>query len=558
MKNIILTFLLMLMTLTGKTQNWSWAVNTTGNATGVVNALCTDPGGNIFEAGYFIGSTINFGSVSLTKLGSPNVGSGCFIAKYDATGAVLWATSFGGTSYDMIRGGCTDAQGNFYVTGSLGANVVTIGTVTLTGGSFGGSIFLAKFDPNGNTLWARRYVGTNVDEGTGVCVDGQGNPCISAHVASANLVMGTFTVSGSGSTSAVIAKFDSSGNLLWVKQTINTGMGAEGHAIACDGAGNFFMAGHFMSPSLNFGLFSLTRTGNQDAFLAKYDNSGTALWARSTTGFDLEFFRSLAVDGAGNAYVLGSYSSSIVTLGTFTLYRQALEDVMLAKYDASGTVQWAKQVSGNSRDVGQCVAVNGNRVFFTGSMGSHGYAPAGAVTMGTLTLGPQMGYTDPMFLIQLDLNGNIQYATGLASGGYNRSMVCVDNDCRMYLGSNYYNMTTPMVIGSNTLSFSYNENVFLARMDFSCPAVGLGDLSEEESGIRLYPNPSSGEFRIDLPQGEGRLELEVYTLLGQKVYQQTLQEGTCVIRTTSLAGGVYHYKLLKNSTSIKTGKLMMQ
>lgn len=558
MKNLIPTFLILLLTLAGKTQTWNWAVNTTGNATGVVNALCTDPVGNIFEAGYYIGSTISFGNTTLVKPGSPNVGSGCFIAKYNAGGMVLWAISFGGTSYDMIRGGCTDAQGNLYVTGTLGGAQVTIGTITLTGGSFTGNIFLAKFDPNGNALWARRYVGTNSDEGTGVCVDGQGNPCISAHFASPSLVIGSTTVTNNGAKSPLIVKFDSNGNLQWLHQPVSTNMGAEGHAIACDGSGNFFLAGFFKSASLNFGPFALTKTAVQDAFLAKYDNNGIPLWAKCTAGYDFEYFRSLAVDGTGNAYALGCYTSSVVTLGTFTLYRQAQEDVMIAKYDAGGNVQWAKQVTGNSRDVGQCVAVSGNRVFFTGSMGSHGYAPASAVTMGTLTLAPQMGYTDPMFLIQLDLGGNIQYATSLASGGYNRSMVCVDNACRMYVGSNYYNMSTPMVIGSNTLSFSNNENVFLARMDFSCPAVGVDDPSEQGGSIGLYPNPSNGTFVVDVAQESDGLQLEIYTALGQLVYQQALEGNSPKIHASTLAGGVYHYKVLKNNSSLKAGRLIVQ
>ena len=557
MKHFVLSSLLLLLALKGNTQTWAWARNTTGSSTGVVNGLCTDGSGNIFEAGYFYGSTINFGGAVLTKQGPAGSGSACFLVKYDAAGNLLWAKAFGGTSnFDMIRSACTDAQGHVFVTGSLGSAQVAIGSLTLTGSGNAGSIFIAKFDVAGNVLWANRYNGSNMDEGTGICTDAQGNVCISAYYSSSTLAIGSTTLTCNAARSALIAKFDGSGSLLWASQPAGSVSDAA-YAITSDAGGNFFLAGHFNSSSLSFGAFALTKSGFQDAFLAKYDGNGTALWARSTTGNNMEHFGSVAVDGAGNAYVLGHYTSTVVTLGTLTLAAQAQEDVMLAKYSAGGNALWARSVTGSGRDIGHMVHVSDASVFFTGSMGSLGYAPGAAVTIGTLTLNPPPGYTDPMFLAQLDINGNLQYATALGSGGYNRSAVCTDKACHAYLGSNYANANSvPMTIGSNTLAYTIYENVFLARLDFICLSVGLAGRSEEESGYLLYPNPNNGSFMMELPSGG--YELNIYSGLGQLVYHQALPEGKTQVQAGTLAPGVYHYQVLNRTGSVKAGKLVLQ
>jgi len=91
---------------------WEWATRAGGSSHDSGNALACDTGGNLYVAGYFMGSTASFGSLSLTGNGSIQ----------DATGFVArLATSPLATIADHATQGFTlapnPARGRVQVTG---------------------------------------------------------------------------------------------------------------------------------------------------------------------------------------------------------------------------------------------------------------------------------------------------------------------------------------------------------------------------------------------------------------------------------------------------------
>jgi hypothetical protein len=115
------------------------------------------------------------------------------------------------------------------------------------------------------------------------------------------------------------------------------------------------------------------------AFVAKYDTSGTVQWARSIGGRSptSEMVSRRIVDG--NVYVTGGYSGT-VTIGSTTLTSVGSYDAFVAKYDTSGTVQWARTISGTSSRSGNGIATDsGGNVYVTGYY-------SGTVTIGSITL----------------------------------------------------------------------------------------------------------------------------------------------------------------------------
>ncbi len=52
--------------------------------------------------------------------------------------------------------------------------------------------------------------------------------------------------------------------------------------------------------------------GSFDIFVAKYDpDDGTLLWAKRAGGSNIDDGNGIAIDGAGNSYVTGFFSSSV-------------------------------------------------------------------------------------------------------------------------------------------------------------------------------------------------------------------------------------------------------
>src|SRR5262249_41080841 len=141
-----------------------------------------------------------------------------------------------------------------------------------------------------------------------------------------------------------LAKYDSAGNVLWATQAGGTGAN-EGRAVVVDGAGNILQAG-FFSGMATFGPINLVSQGLTDIFVAKYDASGTLTWARSAGGTNSDEAYGVAVDSEENTFIAGSFNGT-ATFDQTTLKSLGSDDVFLAKYDVAGRLLWATHAGGN-------------------------------------------------------------------------------------------------------------------------------------------------------------------------------------------------------------------
>lgn len=315
---------------------WIWAKSAGGTSNDETNTVKVDASGNIYLAGYFGSPTLTFGSTTLTN-------PGLFFVKYDPNGNVLWAKDAGGGwAYSVA----VDALGSIYLVGSFINSPLTLGSTTLTNsGSM--DIFIAKYDANGNVLWAKSAGGVNYDNGLSVAVDASGNAYVAGYFKSPTITFGTITLTNvdntGGSDDIFLAKYDINGNVLLAKST-----GGTGDDLACsvttDASGNICLVGSFTSPTLTFGSNTLTNSGLYDIFLAKYNSIGNVLWAKVEGGIDHDLAFSVTVDSSGNTYIAGFSSSSTITFDSITLTNNInnLFNIYLAKYGINGNILWAK------------------------------------------------------------------------------------------------------------------------------------------------------------------------------------------------------------------------
>src|ERR1035437_3279293 len=113
-------------------QNWLWAKSAAGTNADYGMSVSAGVHGNVFVTGTFFSPTITFGSDTLTNAGGTGNTEDVFIAKYDASGNVLWAKSAGGTDWDEGLSVSADAHGNVFVTGTFFSPTLTFGFSLLT------------------------------------------------------------------------------------------------------------------------------------------------------------------------------------------------------------------------------------------------------------------------------------------------------------------------------------------------------------------------------------------------------------------------------------------
>jgi len=268
----------------------------------------------------------------------------------------LWAQRAGGGTNDEARAVAVDPAGNVVVTGFF-MDTASFGTTNLVSAGLE-DIFLAKYDAEGRLLWARRAGGSGFDQGRGVATDASGNIFVTGLFQAAASFDGT-VLSSSGLSDVFLAKYSPAGALLWVRAAGGNDYD-EGRAVAVDAAGNAYITG-FFDATASFGAQSLVnRSSSDDVFVAKCSGAGTFLWAVRAGGSLDDVGQGIAVDGATNVYVAGSFAGS-AAFGNTTLNASGAgtaADAFLAKYTPDGSLIWVRQAGGTGQDEANAVAAD--------------------------------------------------------------------------------------------------------------------------------------------------------------------------------------------------------
>ncbi len=243
------------------------------------------------------------------------------ILKYNSTSDLQWQKIWGTKYYDSAGSVAVDSAGNLYV----------------AGGSSGGG-FILKLSSTGSLLWQKLLnapYGMNVEK---VAIDSQNN-----------IYVAGFNSSLSTGDTPFLVRLNSSGNL--TRQYTWGGNSTRAMGVAADSSGNIYVSGG-------------TRTsGANRALLLKFDASGSLQWQRAWGGTRSDYGSRVTVDTGGNVYVTG-YTSS---------YGAGGQDILLLKFNPSGTLQWQRTWGGNASDYGNDLSVDSsNHVWVVGDTASYG------------------------------------------------------------------------------------------------------------------------------------------------------------------------------------------
>jgi len=318
------------------------------------NDVAVDANGNTIVAGAFR-NTVDVGGKTLTSAG----GADWFLAKYSPTGSLLWARGMGGTSDDAPASVAVAPNGDVVVTGRFGGNVSFGGQTLQSSGT--SDIVLAKYAAgDGAHVWSKRFGGTLDDNGNAVSVDATGAVLLTGYFrGTADFGAGPISVPFESDLDVFVAKFDAGGVPVWSKHFTNTG-NDHGYGIATDAAGNVAVVGTF-SNTIDFGGGELNSPNAQlDVFIVKLSASGAHLWSQKIGAPGTsEATSGVAVDAAGNVIITGNVTAD-VDFGGGVLAALGSADVYVAKYAAAnGNHLWSRRFGGTGNDYGAAVAVDG-------------------------------------------------------------------------------------------------------------------------------------------------------------------------------------------------------
>ncbi|MCT7956395.1 DUF4347 domain-containing protein [Laspinema palackyanum] len=298
------------------TQQWVKQFGSSGSD--VSNGITVDSAGNVYLTGGASGQLL-YGNA-----GTYQGGEDAYIAKYNNSGNVQWVEMWGTPNYENAKGITIGSGGNLYLTGS-------------TDGDWDGTnagatdAWIGSYNTSGYQQWVRQFGSSGYDGANGITSDSAGNLYVTGDTD------GNLGGTHAGATDAWIAKYDSNGNQQWVRQFGSSGYDGS-NGITSDSAGNLYVTGY------TDGNLGGTHAGGQDIWIAKYDSNGNQQWIKQFGSSGSDRSDGIAVDSAGNLYVTG------YTDGNLDGTNAGLGDAWVAKYDSSGTQQWIKQFGSDHVD----------------------------------------------------------------------------------------------------------------------------------------------------------------------------------------------------------------
>lgn len=472
---VVLLFLLIFIftsPLLAQAPEWPWVYSAGGSSFDASKAVAVDSNGNSYYTGSFNGS-ISIGSFTLTSAG----GSDMFVAKMDAAGNWLWAIRGGGSvsngigSYEADTGEdiAVDQDGNCYIVGVFRQTAI-LGPFNLSTQAWMRGMYVAKIDTNGNWLWAKQSSSSsNQAWGSGLALDSSNNVYVVGFY-SGSCSLGGTTLTNSGVYDTFIAKLNSNGSWLWAQKAGGSDV-VRASKVAVDSASNAYVAGYYSNCTASFGSHSLTNSGDNDAYIAKINVSGTWQWARKGGGAGSDLAQDIAVDSYSNVYVAGLIGGS-ATFGSTALTPLGSTDLFVSKLDTAGSWIWTKQSTSCSYSRANSIFVDNSDQAYV--MGTYSNDP---ITLGNTTLSLSDNYT---FLASIDEMG--QWLWAVNALGQN---ACKDGLGDYYLCGSFSNSIT---VGTTTLTSNGNNDIIVGKMSAQRPPNPATLVSPQNGAVNVAIN----------------------------------------------------------------------
>lgn len=316
-------------------------------------------------------------------------------------------------------------------------------------------IFIAKYDPNGNLIWAKDIGGAEYNEVADIAIDSSGNIVLTGTINhrlyyNADQNTAVFDIPYSSVNPAYgdysyILKYSNNGQFMWIK-TFGGWQDVQSASIDISDNGNILVTGrfrgecYFENQTTNDTVYT---EGNWDIFMVKFDSLGTYSWSKSMGGAGVENGVVAQFDSQENVYLLAKVLGTVdmdPSAGVYSIIGANSSGTdganTIAKYDPSGNFLWCnyfEDISGFTNFYDLHID-NADDIIVTGNYDDpQDFDPGSAVyyltTSGPFTAG---------FVAKYDFDGSFIWAQYIGTSGYVGYRVNVDQNDIIYTGGLNY------------------------------------------------------------------------------------------------------------------------
>ncbi len=258
---------------------FQWVRN--GGSTGrdEAKAVKCDANGNVYVCGMYSNGAV-FGSQTLA---SPNGYYDSYLAKYASDGTLNWIKTSGGDYDDVAWGVTLDNAGKVYITGEYNAYAGFDGIYLTTSGN--ADAFVACYDASGSIQWATSAggiasSGNMITRARGIGCDGT-NLYITGQFGG-SATFGSYNLTAADSSDIFMAKLNNAGVFTWAMSAGGAADATEtlgyesGNSICAEAGGNVYVTGSLLDGGI-FGSTSVSAYSRTDVFVSKITQGTSAI-----------------------------------------------------------------------------------------------------------------------------------------------------------------------------------------------------------------------------------------------------------------------------------------
>ena len=460
--------------------SFTWGTYYGQSINSVFNDVKIDSQGNI----YAFGSTISQGFDGV-------------LAKFDASGTLLWEKFLGGSDTDNFNSDdnydygklALDNAGNIYLTGITNSD--NFPAVNPFQASRGGGIdaFVTKYDTDGNILLSS-YLGGSEDENIGgagdIAIDANGNIFVTGTTTSNSFFNSSSgsqsNFSGGVETDIFVVKispdFSSITGTYWGDEMIDIARGIE-----IDANGTVWVVGTSEDSELSLSGFYNNAIGGRDGLVLGWNNDLSQLTNGTFFGgiFDDEI-TDIVIDASGDIYLTGGTFSTtdFPTANAFQQFYQGGQMAFVSKIKASGTLVWSTFLGGSQNEIGNSIAIDANlNVFVTGYTSSRDF-PHHRTAQATFN---NWNCSQDGFVFKFNVDGTQDWASYY--GGWREEVptgVAVNSNNQVVIVGKTKSIDLPTSIGAHQEEINFaGINAFVATFEIACPSTPIIIHSTEDA-----------------------------------------------------------------------------